>query len=69
MGCFSIIAIPSAGVSFFLSAWILMIFWGILAVKIDINTISYIDAMIATIALWMVIAPLITALAGFARRK
>ena len=61
MGCLAILAIPSAGVSFFFSAWIIMLFWGILAPTLEIKTIGYIHAMLVTIALWMALAPLVVA--------
>ena len=59
MGCLSIIAIPTAGLSFFFSAWIIMVFWGILAEDVGVNTVSYPGAMLVTIALWIALAPLI----------
>ena len=62
MGCLAIMAIPSAGASFFFSAWLLMIFWGIIADDVGVETISYPGAMLVTIVLWMVVAPLIAAL-------
>lgn len=69
MGCFSILLIPSAGASFFFSAWIIMVFWGIMADDIGVNTISYPGAMVVTIALWMTVAPLIAALGRSAFRR
>ena len=62
MGCLAIFAIPSAGLSFFFSAWIFMIFWGIMADDVWVGTISYIGAMLVTIVLWMAMAPLIAAM-------
>ena len=62
MGCFAILAIPSAGLSFFFSSWIVMVFWGIMADDVGIETISYKGAMVVTIALWMAMAPLIAAM-------
>ena len=41
MGCLAILAIPSAGLSFFFSSWIVMMFWGIMADDIGVRTISY----------------------------
>ena len=61
-------AIPAAGVGFFFSAWLTMIFWGIVAPDFDIRTISYPTAMLVTIALWLVVAPLAAA-AGRKRKK
>ncbi len=55
-------AIPAAGLGFFFSAFLTMIFWGIISEKFPaIDTISYPTAMLITIALWLVIAPLIAA--------
>jgi hypothetical protein len=58
MGYFRILAaIPG----FFLSSFFLMLLWGVIAPKIGIATIGYPAAMLATIALWIAIAPLATA--------
>ncbi len=54
-------AIPAAGLGFFFSAWLLMIFWGIVAPDLNVPTVSYPMAMLITIALWLVISPLIAA--------
>jgi hypothetical protein len=64
----AILTIPSAGAAFFFSAWLLMIFWGIVADDIGVQTMSYRTAMIATIGLWMTVAPLIAVIAR-RRRK
>jgi hypothetical protein len=56
-------AIPAAGVLFFFSAWLTMIFWGIVAPKLGGPTISYPMAMLITIAVWLVVAPLAAAAA------
>jgi hypothetical protein len=56
-------AIPTAVAGFFLSAFIAMIFWGIIAPNFDIDTIGYPMAMLMTIAVWLVIAPLAAAIA------
>ena len=69
MGCAAIFAIPFAGGGFFLSAWILMMFWGALSPRLDVPTLSYGDAMIVTIALWLVMAPLVLAGRGGRRSK
>jgi hypothetical protein len=58
MGYFRILAaIPG----FFLSSFFMMIFWGIIASKLGAVTISYPMAMLVTIALWLVVAPLAAA--------
>ena len=54
-------AIPTAGVGFFLSAWLTMIFWGIIAPDFGLDTIGYPKAMLITIAVWLVVAPLAAA--------
>ena len=56
-------AIPAAGVIFFFSAWLTMIFWGIIAPDFDMKTIDYPMAMLITIAIWLVVAPLAAAVA------
>ncbi len=58
MGFFSI---PTAGAGFFLSAWLTMIFWGIIAGWYGAPTVSYLRAMLVTIAIWLVVAPLAAA--------
>jgi hypothetical protein len=56
-------AIPTACAGFFLSAWITMIFWGIIAPDFNVKTIGYPMAMLITIGVWLVIAPLAAAIA------
>lgn len=53
----------AAGPAFFLSAWLLMIFGGIVATDIGIRPFAYTTAMVATIALWLAVAPAISAVA------
>lgn len=56
------LAIPAAGLGFFVSAWITVIFWGIVSKDFSaIDTISYPTAMLITIGLWLVLSPLIAA--------
>ena len=59
MGCLAILAIPSAGGSFFFSAWLVMLFWGIVAPDVGVMTIGYVQALVVTIGLWMAMAPLV----------
>jgi hypothetical protein len=55
MGFFRILAaIPG----FFLSSFILMVLWGVIAPRFGAVTISYSLAMLITIAIWLVVAPL-----------
>ncbi len=43
---------------FFFSAWLLMVFWGMVASSIGLSTISYLTSMLATIGLWLVVFPI-----------
>ncbi len=55
MGYFKIMAaIPG----FFLSAYFLMLLWGVIAPDFGIATISYVKSMLITITLWLAVAPL-----------
>ncbi len=59
MGCFTILAAAIPG--FFLSSLFTMLFWGVIAPDFGIETIGYPMAMLITIALWLVVAPLAAA--------
>lgn len=61
-------ALPAAGAAFFVSAWLLMIFAGILAVDAGIRPFGYVTSLVATIGLWLVIAPGARAVAATRRR-
>jgi hypothetical protein len=56
--------LTAAGPAFFLSAWILMIFAGIVDTDVGIKPFGYVTSMIVTIGLWLVLAPAIGAVAG-----
>ena len=57
-GYFTILAaIPG----FFLSAFILMLLWGVIVPNFGIEKIDYIMAMLITITLWLAVAPLVAA--------
>jgi hypothetical protein len=58
----------SAGPLFFVSAWILMIFAGIVHSDVGIRPFGYITSMVVTIGLWLVIAPAATAVSQSSRR-
>jgi len=65
MGYFTILAaIPG----FFLSSFILMLLWGVIAPDFGVETIGYPMAMLITITLWLAVAPLAAA-AGRRARK
>ena len=64
MGYFTILAaIPG----FFLSSFIFMLLWGVIAPDLGLEKIGYPMAMLVTITLWLAIAPL--AAASARRRK
>ena len=54
-GCFRILgAIPG----FFISSLIMMLLWGVFAPQVGLKTINYAQAMLVTITVWLVVAPL-----------
>ncbi len=58
MGYFRILtAIPG----FFLSSFLLMLLWGVIAPRLGAVTISYTMSMLVTITLWLAVAPLAAA--------
>jgi hypothetical protein len=62
-------ALTGAGGFFFFSAWLLMIFAGILHDELGINPFGYGTSMVATIGLWLVVAPAAGAIASSMRRR
>ena len=64
-GYFSIMA---AVPGFFLSSFIFMLLWGVIAPNFGIEKIDYVMAMLITITLWLAVAPLAAA-AGRRLRK
>ena len=56
-----LLAIPAAGLGFFFSSWMTMIFWGIIAPDFGVETIGYVQAMLVAIAIWIIVAPLAAA--------
>jgi hypothetical protein len=59
----------TAGPLFFVSAWLLMIFAGIVASDVGIHPFGYLTSMVVTIGLWLVLAPAIGAVARPAGKK
>jgi hypothetical protein len=53
----------AAGPLFFVSAWLLMIFAGIVGTDVGIQPFGYVTSMIVTIGLWLTLAPAIGAVA------
>jgi hypothetical protein len=61
--------IVAAGPFFFVSAWVLMIFAGIVGTDVGVRPFGYVTSMIVTIALWLTVAPAIGAIARTGRGK
>ncbi len=61
--------LPAAGLLFFVSAWLLMLFAGILAPDTGVRPFGYLTSMVATIGLWLVVAPAVGAIAGARRHR
>lgn len=57
----------AAGPAFFLSAWLLMIFAGVVGTDIGIRPFSYVTSLVITIGLWLVVAPAIGAISRSAK--
>ena len=61
--------IVAAGPAFFISAWLLMIFAGIVGSDTGILPFGYVTSMVVTIGLWLTLAPAIGAIARTGRGK
>ncbi len=61
--------VVAAGPSFFLSAWLLMLFAGITSADVGIRPFGYVTSMVVTIGLWLTLAPAIGAIARTGRTK
>jgi hypothetical protein len=61
--------LAAAGPMFFVSAWVLMLFAGSLAKDVGILPFGYGTSMVATIGLWLTVAPAIGAVARMRRSK
>jgi hypothetical protein len=61
----------AAGPLFFVSAWLLMIFAGVVASDVGIRPFGYLTAMVVTIGLWLALSPAIGAIsrAGTSGKK
>ena len=53
----------AAGPAFFVSAWLLMVFAGIVSTDVGVHPFGYVTSMVVTIALWLTVAPAIGAVA------
>jgi len=56
------LAIPTAFFGFFLSSLFTMLFWNLVAPWVGLGGIGYVNAMLITIALWLIIAPVAAAI-------
>ena len=56
--------LPAAGLMFFFSAWLLMLFAGSLAPEVGTRPFGYATSMVCTIAIWLTIVPAAAAIAG-----
>ena len=61
--------IVAAGPAFFVSAWLLMLFAGVVGTEVGIRPFGYLTSMVVTIALWLALAPAIGAIARTGRPK
>ena len=59
--------IMAAGPFFFVSAWLLMLFAGIVSADVGIQPFGYLTSMVVTIGLWLVLAPAVGGIARAAR--
>jgi len=58
----------TAGPLFFVSAWLLMIFAGIVGTDVGIKPFGYLTSMVVTIGLWLTLAPAAGAIARVGKR-
>ncbi len=58
----------AAGPTFFVSAWLVMIFAGIVDQDVGIRPFGYITSMVVTIGLWLAVAPAIGAIARSSKK-
>jgi hypothetical protein len=59
----------AAGPFFFVSAWVLMLFAGIVDTDVGIRPFGYLTSMVVTIGLWLTLAPAIGAVARVGGKK
>ncbi|MCL2140869.1 MAG: hypothetical protein FWH42_04265 [Dehalococcoidia bacterium] len=56
---FSYFRISAAIPGFFISSWLLMLLWGVIASRLQLSvTLSYVNAMLVNFTLWLAVAPL-----------
>ena len=52
----------AAGPMFFVSAWLLMVFAGIVGPDVGVRPFGYVTSMVVTIGLWLTLAPAVGAI-------
>ena len=67
MGAF--FKLVAAGPLFFVSAWLLMLFAGVVSTDLGINPFGYLTSMVVTIGLWLTLAPAINAASRVSSKK
>jgi hypothetical protein len=65
----SFFKLAAAGPLFFLAAWLLMIFAGIVGTDVGISSFGYVTSMVVTIGLWLTMAPAVGAIAGATKKR
>ncbi|HZD74037.1 MAG TPA: hypothetical protein VE776_09175 [Actinomycetota bacterium] len=65
----SFFGLLTAGPAFFLSAWLLMVFAGIVGTDVSIRPFGYGTSMVVTIGLWLTLAPAIGAIARATKKR
>jgi hypothetical protein len=63
------VKLVAAGPLFFVSAWLLMIFAGIVGSDTGIAPFGYVTSMVVTVGLWLVLAPAIGAVSQATTKK
>jgi hypothetical protein len=63
------VRLASAGPLFFVSAWVLMVFAGVVQQDVGIHPFGYVTAMVVTIGLWLTLTPAIGAVARASKSK
>lgn len=43
------------GGAYFLSVWVAMFFWGLVAAEIGVTSLAYLDAMLGMVAVWLTV--------------
>ena len=59
----------AAGPFFFVSAWVLMLFAGVVDTDVGIRPFGYLTSMVVTIGLWLTLAPAVGAIARVGPKK